>query len=227
MKVQGSKKPPEYLIEPAIGQPGMCTVRLTENAVEVPVSEELGGGTMWEYDEYILTLRDTGGLQIDIPAMLDMYMDTARRQDPDYVEPDVLAKQEIEVALMTAQINTLAVDNATALRWKKYYPEWESIIGQAVDVGYKVQDGDGLYTCIQAHTTQADWAPHSTPSLWTMIDEEHAGTLTDPIPYSGNMALENGKYYSQGGVTYLCTRDTINPVYNDLKDLVGLYVEVA
>ena len=49
--------------------------------------------------------------------------------------------------------------------------------------------------------------------------------MTDPIPYSGNMALEAGKYYSQGGAVYLCTRDTVNPVYSDLADLVGLYVE--
>ena len=39
------------------------------------------------------------------------------------------------------------------------------------------------------------------------------------------MALENGKYYSQDGVTYLCNRDTVNPVYNPLRELVGLYVK--
>jgi hypothetical protein len=39
------------------------------------------------------------------------------------------------------------------------------------------------------------------------------------------MALENGKHYIQGGVIYLCNRDTVNPVYNPLAELVGLYVE--
>lgn len=53
------------------------------------------------------------------------------------------------------------------------------------------------------------------------------GTLDDPIPYSGNMALESGKYYIQDGVAYRCTRDTVNPVYNALADLIGLYVEKA
>ena len=38
------------------------------------------------------------------------------------------------------------------------------------------------------------------------------------------MALESGKYYIQDYVIYCCTRDTINPVYNALADLVGLYV---
>lgn len=64
-----------------------------------------------------------------------------------------------------------------------------------------------------------------TESLYTRIDETHAGTLSDPIPYNGNMALEAGKYYSQSGAVYLCTRDTVNPVYSALADLVGLYVE--
>ena len=51
------------------------------------------------------------------------------------------------------------------------------------------------------------------------------GTLENPIEYNGNMILENGKYYIQDGVVYLCNRDTINPVYHNLSDLIGLYVE--
>jgi hypothetical protein len=53
------------------------------------------------------------------------------------------------------------------------------------------------------------------------------GTLDNPIPYNNNMELEQGKYYSQDGVTYLCTRSTGVPVYNALRDLVGLYVQVV
>ena len=67
--------------------------------------------------------------------------------------------------------------------------------------------------------------PENAPALWTEICETHAGTLDDPIPYSGNMALESGKYYSQSGAVYLCTRDTVNPVYSELSELLGLYVE--
>lgn len=63
--------------------------------------------------------------------------------------------------------------------------------------------------------------------MFDEINETNAGTKDDPIPYSGSMALENGKYYSQDGVTYLCTRDTGIAVYNKLADLVGIYVEVT
>ncbi len=39
--------------------------------------------------------------------------------------------------------------------------------------------------------------------------------------------MEEGKYYSQDGVTYKCTRSTGQAVYANLSDLIGIYVEVA
>lgn len=35
------------------------------------------------------------------------------------------------------------------------------------------------------------------------------------------------KSNTQDGVTYLCSRDTVNLVYNALSELVGIYVEVV
>lgn len=64
-------------------------------------------------------------------------------------------------------------------------------------------------------------------SLWEEICETHDGTKYDPIPYDGNMALVSGLYYTQSVVLYLCNRDTVNPVYHALSELVGQYVEVA
>ena len=136
-----------------------------------------------------------------------------------------LTAEEVTALLIRQQINSLAVDDSTALRMREFYPVWEA--GQDYPVGFKVQYGGALYKVLQAHTSQDGWEPENAPSLWTEICESHAGTLTDPIPYSGNMALESGKYYIQDYVIYLCTRDTINPVYNPLAELVGLYVEAV
>ena len=73
-----------------------------------------------------------------------------------------------------------------------------------------------------------EWVPGvGTESLYTRIDETHDGSKYDPIPYDGNMVLENGKYYVQDGVTYVGTRNSENPVYHALKDLVGLYVNIV
>ena len=85
------------------------------------------------------------------------------------------------------------------------------------------------YKCIQAHdsTGNSSWTPDVTYSLWSKINVTNSGSASDPIPYAGNMALENGKYYTQNDVMYLCTRDTINAVYNDLAELITSYVEVT
>jgi hypothetical protein len=134
-----------------------------------------------------------------------------------------LSLAEVQEMMVRAQINTLAVDDATALRMVAYYPDWTA--GTAYAVGDRLVYNGDLYKVLQAHTAQETWLPGiGTESLYTRIDERHDGTKYDPIPYSGNMALEAGKYYSQSGKTYLCNRDTGNPVYNALAELVGLYV---
>lgn len=142
-----------------------------------------------------------------------------------------LTESEVSRMLISQQINTLDVDDATALRMRRYYPTFAELVGKTVTQGTKFRATDSedadLYKTIQPELTiQAHYPPgEGTESLYTRIDETHDGSKYDPIPYEGNMALENGKYYVQDGVTYLCNRDTGNPVYHALSELVGLYVE--
>ena len=152
-----------------------------------------------------------------------MEKETARYNAIERTRP--LTAEEVAAMLIRQQINTLSVDDNAALRMLAFYPEWAS--GTDYTAGFKLRRGGKLWRCVQAHTSQAGWEPENAASLWTEICETRAGTLDDPIPYSGNMALESGKYYLQDYVIYRCTRDTINPVYNALADLVGLYVECA
>ena len=152
-------------------------------------------------------------------------MQDAQASYEAYERTRPLTAEEVTRLLIAQQINGLTVDDNTALRMSEFYPEWAAGVDYAT--GYKAQRGGKLWRCVQAHTAQTGWEPENAPALWTEICETHAGTLTDPIPYSGNMALEAGKYYSQGGAVYLCTRDTVNPVYSALAELVGLYVEVG
>ena len=138
-----------------------------------------------------------------------------------------LTAEEVTAMLIRQQINILNVDDNTALRMKDFYPAFESVIGQTVRQGFKFTHGGKLWRTEQPEMTiQEHYAPGmGTESLYSEICESHAGTLEDPIPYSGNMALESGKYYSQDGKVYRGTRDTVNSVYNALSELVGLYVE--
>lgn len=152
------------------------------------------------------------------------YSEMAAREAAEAKHRPII-ESEVMSMLIKEQINTLSVDDATAVRMTAFYPEWEK--DKQYTVGYKVQYHGKLYKTIQAHTSQETWTPDITASLYTRIDEVHDGTKYDPIPYEGNMTLYNGKYYSQDGVTYLCNRDTGNPVYNKLSELVGIYVEVV
>lgn len=149
---------------------------------------------------------------------------TADQEIAELTEEITAAKQE-HTAYKGMVLTILPVlDDAAAVTVKGLYPAWEP--NTAYKAGERLLYGDVLYRVLQDHTSQADWLPSGTAALYTAIDETHAGTAEDPIPYNGNMALENGKYYVQDGVIYHCTRDTGNPVYNPLSELVGLYVEI-
>lgn len=118
-----------------------------------------------------------------------------------------------------------SLPDETALKAVCIHPMWAT--GSAYAAGFKVQHNGKLWRAVQAHTAQEGWQPEKAPALWEQINESHTGALNDPIPYEGNMALENGKHYIQNGVIYLCNRDTVIAVYNPLNELVGQYVIIA
>ena len=146
------------------------------------------------------------------------------------VNYDIMALARKARPLMEKAAQSLS--DAEALQIKTMYPKWEKLVelgSVEAPAGFRFYYGGALYKCNDQNPTfQADWVPGvGTESLYVRIDETHAGTLDDPIPYDGNMELTAGLYYSQDGVVYLCTRDTGAPVYHALKDLVGLYVETV
>lgn len=96
-------------------------------------------------------------------------------------------------------------DDQTAVRAVDLYPMWQPDL--TVLTGDRYQYEGKLYKAIQSHTTQADWTPDVTPSMWTVIDVEHAGTIDDPIPASIGMEYEYGLYYVEEDVLYLCERE--------------------
>lgn len=126
----------------------------------------------------------------------------------------------------TEKINTYDLSPSEVLQVKDRYPEWE--VGIDVVKGHKYQcDGD-LWEALKDHKTQENWKPSlETASLWKRVDEEHAGTKDDPIPYAPPMEIFKDKYYTQSKVLYKCIRDSGQPLSHNLSDLVGNYVEKA
>lgn len=138
----------------------------------------------------------------------------------------------------TKEINSLGLSAVEALEVVNWHPKWGEdegfCEGDTIKKNTKFQYEGKLYACLQDHIILAHYEPSiNTAALYVEVTPDYTdageemGTLKNPIEYNGNMVLENGKYYVQDGVTYLCNRDTINPVYHALKDLVGLYVEIV
>ena len=75
-----------------------------------------------------------------------------------------LTESEVLAMLIPQQINTLTVDDTTALRMLDFYPEWAA--GTAYSVGYKVRKDGKLWRVVQAHTSQTGWEPENAASLW-------------------------------------------------------------
>ena len=138
--------------------------------------------------------------------------DAARAKVLERTRP--LTEDEVAAMLIAQQINTLTVDDQTALRMRRYYPTFAELVGQTVSHGtkFRVDDSEDadLYKTIQPELTiQAHYPPGvGTESLYTRIDETHDGTKYDPIHASRGMEYEYGKYYldSEDGKTYKCER---------------------
>ena len=117
-----------------------------------------------------------------------------------------------------------------ALNCKAIYKQWKDLLGVTVKEGYRFLYGKDLYRTEQPeYTFVKEYVPGAvgTESLFSHIDEGHAGTKEDPIPYETNMEIYQDMYYSQYDVIYLCIRSSGQPLYHDLSALVGSYVEVV
>lgn len=128
-------------------------------------------------------------------------------------------------ALMREQVQEQSDEEA--LNNIELFPTWISKMGESVSVGERLYHDGKLWKVIQAHTVQESWKPDVAASLFVQvqIDSEH-GTKDNPIEYSLNMELIEGKYYTQDGVLYLCIRGLAQSVW-DLSALVGNFVEVV
>lgn len=125
-----------------------------------------------------------------------------------------------------------SLEDAVALTAVELFPNWKELVanGAEAEKGFRFQHEGDLYRTEQpVYTFTENYVPGSagTESLFSRVDGTHAGTFDDPIPYDRNMEIYEGLYYIQNGITYLCTRSSGQPLYNDLSALVGHYVEVA
>ena len=102
-------------------------------------------------------------------------------------------------------IEQLAVtlDDETALTGVELFPAWA--VGKAYAAGDRVQHNGTLYKCVQAHTSQADWTPDSTPALWVTVSLDEYPEWVQPT--GAHDAYNTGDKVSYNGKHYVCTVD--------------------
>ena len=145
------------------------------------------------------------------------------------VTPEYLGRVDTLLTGIAERINDTPMTAAQSLKNKKYYPQRKDIIGKQVDTGFRFNEGETMYEVLQPHTLSAEWMPgQGTESLYKVVQEEHEGTKSDPIPWQLNMELYEGKYYTDKNVLYKCIRDSGMGLSFALADLVsGGYVEIV
>lgn len=167
----------------------------------------------------IIIMKD--GMQVINPTEEQVLADGWTEYVPEpYVPQPKLEPYEYEVtaalkSMIQPQLATLS--DIESAKVKQLFPSWASKIGVPVKAEDKLYYNDDLYKVLQPHTPQEDWKPDAEGSLYGLISE-HEGTADDPIPYRRKMVLEQGKYYTQNGETYLCTRGSIVGYDVDLND---------
>lgn len=108
-------------------------------------------------------------------------------------------------ALESQTVVADAVTNGTitvevAAKVAALFPAWS--VGESVIVGDIRCFDRYIYTCVQAHTTQADWTPDLTPALWAPYRDPNAIAewvqptgSTDAYP-KGAKVTHNGKTWT-------------------------------
>lgn len=176
------------------------------NAYQQGVSDD--SSVVGEYEEYLAFVAS-----VKVMVKKDIGIEAVEVNRP------AVARLADVARMLTLTVNTMNLTDDEAFRVKSLYPDFTERIGKQLPAGFRLQDGGKLYKVIQAHTAQADWKPSETPALYGLVTESHAGTLEDPIPYRHWMLLEQGKYYTENGKTYRCTKSPGAGYGSDLEGL--------
>lgn len=127
-------------------------------------------------------------------------------------------------------VNKVPLTATEALELKTLFPVWGekgAEFGVTRPAGFRFQYEGTLYEFTMESWLQADWLPSEVPT-YKVVQVDHAGTESDPIPWEQKMELYEGKYYTDKGVLYKCIRSSGQAMAFDLKDLVsGGFVEVV
>ena len=148
---------------------------------------------------------------------------------PQSPEPQPTITDQLRDMVLEQYNGRTDITDEEALKRPLLVYSWDTYMGKSLAAGQVVSHDGKLWRVRQDVAAVLDNQPPSlaTAALYEVIEVEPAGTQDDPIPYTPPMEIFNGKYYTQGGVLYKCTRDSGQALSHNLSDLIGLYVELV
>lgn len=115
------------------------------------------------------------------------------------------------IAFVTMAENGM-IDDVTATENIDTFAPW--VVGVKATVGQLRTYGGAakkLYRCIQAHTTQADWTPDVSPSLWVEVGDPSVEYPDWSQPVGSHDAYDQGAKVTHNGKKWV----------SDVNDNVG------
>ena len=118
-------------------------------------------------------------------------------------KPEKTPEVQVEIqqaAVLVAQMQAQSLTDEQAVQVKSIYPAYDPN-GVSYAKDFKTTYNGELYKCLQAHTSQADWNPENSPSLWAKVLAGQEGTgigeweqpdSTNPY-MTGDQVTHNGK----------------------------------
>lgn len=119
-------------------------------------------------------------------------------------QPDLTS--QFHTAMLAYASTSTTIPNSYALDMPDLFPTWEAVLSarEELPAGCIINDNNQLYRVIQVVIPQSEMAPHDEGMLaiYRPINQEHTGTVDDPIPWVYGMDCYAGKYYSYNNEVY-------------------------
>lgn len=108
MRVQGNASPSAVTIESYWPMPGYAEIRLHENIVDITPTDIENPAPLFEYDEYVIRVKEKAGLQAEIESNLAEWLITGRMLE---VNENASVVQDMKIELKNT-VSTGDLENA-------------------------------------------------------------------------------------------------------------------
>lgn len=108
MRVQGNASPSAVTVENYWPMPGYAEIRLHENIVNITPTDIENPAPLFEYDEYVIRVKEKDGLQAEIESNLAEWLITGRMLE---VNENASVVQDMQVELKNT-VSTGDLENA-------------------------------------------------------------------------------------------------------------------